>query len=130
MQILESNIQQRRQNNSFYAEIIQNIDGVSTHKEPSDQYFSNYWLTTILIDPKISNKSSSAFRQFLESRNIESRPVWKPLHLQNIFKNYEYFGNNIAENIFNSGLCLPSGADLSPPQKEKIKTAFLDFFLA
>ena len=67
-------------------------------------------------------------RLALENENIESRPLWKPMHLQPVFKNCPYYGGEVSEKLFNSGLCLPSGSNLSENEKNRIKAVMLDFF--
>ncbi len=74
---------------------------------------SNRWLTCLTIDPQKFGATREDVRLALESENIESRPVWKPLHLQPIFKDYSYYGSGVAEELFDKGLCLPSGSNLS-----------------
>lgn len=130
MEVLEERIQQRRVNHQFYTDIFQNVEFVHVHKEPSDDYFSNYWLTTILIE---SNREigldREALRLALLDKNIESRPLWKPLHMQPIFKKYDYYGGNVAEKLFEKGLCLPSGSNLTTEQKLRIKVILEDFLI-
>lgn len=129
MEILEKNIAKRRDNNLFYRNLIKKIPGLSMQTEPDDSYFSNFWLSTILVDAKKCGKTNTEFRLFLESQNIESRPLWKPLHMQNIFDKYPFFGLNIAKSIFEQGLCLPSGSNLNDLEKSIITNAFLNFFI-
>ena len=112
MEVLPERIEQRRNNFNFYKKELKDIPGISFLPEPSG-FFSNRWLTTILVDPK---KTSSITREHirleLEKDNIESRPLWKPMHLQPIFKDCPYYGGEISETLFNNGLCLPSGSNL------------------
>ena len=113
----------------FYVDLFENINGVMVMCEPNNSYHSNFWLTTILIKPEEANrKTSEDLRVFLNQYNIESRPLWKPMHLQPIFENHPYFGQNIAENLFRNGLCLPSGSNLSKTEKNRIKNAINLFF--
>ncbi len=81
---------------------------------------SNRWLTCLTIDPKKFGATREDVRLALESENIESRPVWKPLHLQPIFKDYPYYGSSVAEEIFDKGLCFPSGSNLSIADLERV----------
>ena len=77
---------------------------------------------TFLIDPeKTNNLDSETIRLALQEENIESRPLWKPMHLQPIFKEYPYYGSNIAQSLFENGLCLPSGSNLTDMERVKIK---------
>lgn len=128
IKVLEKRIESRRSNNLFYQELFKNISGVMVFKEPNTNYFSNFWLTTILIDEnKATCKSDELYRKLSEA-NIESKPLWKPMHLQPVFKSYPYYGENISENLFKSGLCLPSGSNLSEGDKKRIATVILEFF--
>ncbi len=113
MEVLPERIEQRRANFYFYEKELGDIACISfLHEQPG--YFSNRWLTTILIDPKKSGGiTCEHIRLELEKKNIECRPLWKPMHLQPVFKNYPYYGNTTSEILFNNGLCLPSGSNLS-----------------
>ena len=128
IKVLEKRIESRRSNNLFYQELFKNISGVMVFKEPNTNYFSNFWLTTILIDEnKATCKSDELYRKLSEA-NIESKPLWKPMHLQPVFEAYPYYGENISENLFKTGLCLPSGSNLSEGDKKRIATVILEFF--
>jgi dTDP-4-amino-4,6-dideoxygalactose transaminase len=120
MEVLDKHISLRRENNKFYQNLFKNIKGVKVHKEFSQDYFSNHWLTCITIDEKISNFNINELRIALKEDNIESRPLWKPLHLQPVFNTFEYYGNKTCENLFKNGLCLPSGSNLSKKDKVRI----------
>jgi dTDP-4-amino-4,6-dideoxygalactose transaminase len=117
MKVLDKRVEQRRANYEFYRKNLQNIDGIGFQNEP-DGFHSNRWLTTILL-PK-GNPSREDVRLALESRNIESRPLWKPMHLQPIFKSARAYVNGVSEQLFNDGLCLPSGSDLTISQLSEI----------
>ena len=122
MEVLENHIVKRREMNQFYKDIFQNNEAVKVFSEPNSDYYSNYWLTTILIDPSKGNKKSREdVRLLLQDANIESRPLWKPMHLQPVFSNALYYGDKTAEKLFENGLCLPSGSNLSEDEKERIK---------
>ncbi len=129
MEVLEERILQRRNINQFYKDSFSGIDGVIVFSEPNEDFFSNHWLTVILIDSsKTGGKSREDLRLALEAENIESRPIWKPMHLQPVFQNYPYYGGSISETIFENGLCLPSGSNLSDIDKKRIKKVLQDFF--
>ena len=89
---------------------------------------SNHWLTAIVIDPKIVGKTNDDLRLALEAVNIESRPLWKPMHLQPLFACYPYYGTNVAENLYSDGLCLPSGSNLNDEDDERIAESLHLFF--
>lgn len=120
MEVLDDFISLRRDNNKFYKAIFEKIKGVTIFEEPNENYFSNHWLSAILIDDTISGFSREELRLFLLKEDIESRPLWKPLHLQPIFNKCEYYGGNISEKLFDIGLCLPSGSNLTKKEKERI----------
>ena len=120
MEVLEEYISLRRINNQFYQDLFKNIDGVEVLVEPSEDYFSNHWLSCILIDEKKTKFSREDLRLKLLKDNIESRPLWKPMHLQPVFKKCKYYGSNVSEKLFNKGLCLPSGSDLTKVDLQRI----------
>ncbi|MDP2088193.1 MAG: DegT/DnrJ/EryC1/StrS family aminotransferase [Flavobacteriaceae bacterium] len=129
MEVLEAHIDLRRGMHQFYDNYFKNIRGATLLKEPTDAYFSNHWLSAVILDPAICNgKSSEKLRLVLEAENIESRPLWKPMHLQPIFESYPYYGEKTAEQLFNNGLCLPSGSNLTTLDKERILKVFNAFF--
>lgn len=112
MEVLPERIEQRRLNYFFYEEELKNVQGISFLGE-MEGFYSNRWLTTILVDPKKTGGiTRENIRIELEKFNIESRPLWKPMHLQPVFKDCPYYGNNISETLFDDGLCLPSGSNL------------------
>ncbi|MBX2827791.1 MAG: aminotransferase class I/II-fold pyridoxal phosphate-dependent enzyme [Flavobacteriaceae bacterium] len=122
MEVLDKHVQLRRNNHSFYSEIFKDVTGVKVFTETSEDFYSNHWLTCITVDE--SNAfSTEALRVALAAENIESRPLWKPMHLQPVFENYPYYGANVAENLFKNGLCLPSGSNLTTEQKQRINNA-------
>jgi len=130
MEVLDKHVMLRRSMHDFYISVFSKIEGVSVFKESNEDYFSNHWLSAIVIDPsKTKNgKNREDLRLYLESLNIESRPLWKPMHLQPIFKKYSYYGSNVAEELFEKGLCLPSGSNLTEDDKSRLKSAFHEFF--
>ncbi|MBC7640975.1 MAG: DegT/DnrJ/EryC1/StrS family aminotransferase [Flavobacterium sp.] len=130
MQVLPKHVGLRREMHDFYVKYFQNIDGIEVFSESNDDYFSNHWLTAITVDPeKTTGKTREDLRLFLEKENIESRPLWKPMHLQPIFEKYKYFGTNVCEQLFENGLCLPSGSNLTSDDKNRIISSFDRFFL-
>lgn len=125
--VLNERIALRRFNHKFYNDIFRNTNGVHVFEEPNNQYFSNHWLSCVLFD-ETAKISSEALREFLDKENIESRPLWKPMHLQPVFNKYPYYGENISENLFINGICLPSGSNLTDEDRNRIKKAiFLAF---
>lgn len=129
LEVLNNRKDLRREMHDFYVDLFENINGVMVMCEPNNSYHSNFWLTTILIKPEEANrKTSEDLRVFLNQYNIESRPLWKPMHLQPIFENCAYYGQNVAENLFKNGLCLPSGSNLTRIDKNRIQIAINLFF--
>lgn len=128
MEVMNQRVEARRAMTKFYTELFENIPGVDVFLEPSKDFFSNNWLAAIIINPSISNRSREELREHLLRFNIESRPLWKPMHLQPIFSNSPYYGGKVAENLFELGLCLPSGSNLTTMDKDRIKEAIVDFF--
>lgn len=119
LEVLEDRILARRENNLFYRRVLSDYDFISFQDEPAG-HFSNHWLTTIVIDQNKYNIDSEQIRLRLESENIESRPFWKPMHLQPVFAGFPAYINGVSERLFNHGLCLPSGSNLSDKEKERI----------
>ncbi|GAA4967497.1 aminotransferase class I/II-fold pyridoxal phosphate-dependent enzyme [Algibacter aquimarinus] len=127
MEVIDKHISLRRSMNIFYKEIFKDVKGVSVFQEPNTDYFSNHWLSCILIESKITGFTRDDLRIELSRKNIESRPLWKPMHLQPIFKDYPFYGSNVSESLFNNGLCLPSGSNLTKKEKALIAKTILDY---
>ena len=120
MEVLDKRVAARRANFEFYKQVFGAYSGISWLEEPSG-YFSNRWLSAILVDPdKTRGITREDIRLHLLKDNIESRPLWKPLHMQPIFEREQYYGDKIAEKLFENGLCLPSGSNLTTLDKERI----------
>lgn len=120
MEVLDKHVRLRRSMNAFYKNIFTDTKGVEVFSEPSDNFYSNHWLSCIIIDPEVAGFSNDELRQVLEEKNIESRPLWKPMHLQPVFESAPYYGGKVAEQLFNKGLCLPSGSNLEEADKQRI----------
>lgn len=101
-------VNRRRAIHNFYREIFSVYSYIKVLTEPSKELYSNHWLSCILIEENPGNKSNHGLKEHLERHGIESRYVWKPMHLQPLFKDAAYFGESVAEELFNKGLCLPS----------------------
>lgn len=121
MEVLDNRVEKRRSNYQNYKEAFQNIPGVSFQEEP-DGFYSNRWLSTILLDSKNTknNVSREEIRLALLDQNIESRPLWKPMHLQPVFEGNAYYGEGISEKLFENGLCLPSGSNLEQVDLDRV----------
>jgi len=129
MEILDKHVALRRQMHDFYVELFASIEGVDVFSVPNDDYFANYWLSAItIVATKTNGITSETLRLALEAANIESRPLWKPMHLQPIFENYPYYGGKISEELFENGLCLPSGSSLTVEDRKRIKNVIVSIF--
>lgn len=113
MEVLPLRIYQRRKNYSLYRQLLGNVNSVKFQEEPDGDYFSNHWLTALVLDPREEGITAEIIRETLEKANIESRPLWKPMHLQPVFSGAPFYGSDISERLFENGLCLPSGSNLS-----------------
>jgi dTDP-4-amino-4,6-dideoxygalactose transaminase len=125
MEVLDEHVGKRRAMHDFYKTIFKNISDVMIFEEPSAAYYSNYWLSSILLK---NYDQREALRLHLEKTNIESRPLWKPMHLQPIFEEYPYYGEKVSENLFIRGLCLPSGSNLTDVDRGRIEEGINSFF--
>jgi len=121
MSVLKERIEQRRANWFFYRQALKEFAGITFQTEPDNRYFSNHWLTTILVDPdKCNGINREDIRLKLEEYNIESRPLWKPMHLQPVFKDYLFYINGTSEKMFATGLCLPSSSNITDDERNRV----------
>lgn len=128
MEVLVDRIEARRGMTKFYSDVFAGIEGVRVLTEPSGDFYSNHWLAAITIDETITGVSREDLRLALLEDNIESRPLWKPMHLQPVFENSPYYGSNVAEKLFDTGLCLPSGSNLTDTERERIRIKIKQVF--
>jgi dTDP-4-amino-4,6-dideoxygalactose transaminase len=129
MEVLDKHIDLRRAMNSFYQELFKDIAGVRVHVEQNAAIFSNHWLSAILVDSSITGGiTREDIRLALEKENIESRPLWKPMHLQPLCKDFPYYGAKVCETLFENGLCLPSGSNLTDQDRTRIAKAIKRLF--
>ena len=124
MTILDSHVAKRRANHELYKKSFKNIDQISFLEEP-DGMFSNRWLSCILLD---SEKTREHLRLNLEKENIESRPLWKPMHQQPVFKDAPRYLNGVSDDLFERGLCLPSGSNLTELELDRVISAINTYF--
>ena len=108
---IESKVECRRRINAFYKHELQDIPGIAFMPEAAFGR-ANCWLTCITIDPELTGVTNETVRLYLEKQNIQSRQIWKPMHLQPIYKEFRVFGGAVSEDLFNRGLCLPSGCGM------------------
>jgi len=129
MEVLDKHISLRRKMNEFYTELFESINGISVFTEPTSDYYSNHWLSAILVDSKLTNGiSREDIRLAFDAANIESRPLWKPMHLQPVFKDAAFYGGSVAEELFDNGLCLPSGSNLTDDDRNRISAVIKKLF--
>ena len=129
MEVIDERVRQRRANHQAYKDFFKDVDGVTIFSEPSDDYYSNHWLSAITIDSELACKiTRESVRLDLLKNNIESRPLWKPMHLQPVFKNVPCYMNGISDDLFDRGLCLPSGSNLSERDKDRIFSTLSSIF--
>ena len=127
MEVLDDHVLLRREMNEFYKNLFANTEGVTVFTEPSNDYYSNHWLSCLIVNKDKAGFSSEELRLAFEKENIEARPLWKPMHLQPVFKDAPFSGGNVSENLFNKGLCLPSGSNLTAVEKQRIKQVLSRF---
>ena len=121
MFVLDEHIARRRVIHDLYVKLLAGVKGVKVMCQPEGGDFnSNYWLTCITVDPEEAGFTREDVRLALDENNIESRPLWKPMHLQPVFKNAPFYGNGTSERLFEIGLCLPSGPTLTDEDVERV----------
>jgi dTDP-4-amino-4,6-dideoxygalactose transaminase len=131
MEVLDDHVAKRREMHDFYEELFQDEEGITVFSSPDSDYFANYWLSAIVIDPaKTNGLTSEQLRLALDAEQIESRPLWKPMHLQPIFEQYAYYGTTVSQDLFENGLCLPSGSNLTDADKTRIKLAIMEILVS
>ena len=120
MTVLDEHLAHHRHLCDRYVELLSGIDGIMVHTNADERSDSNYWLNTILIDPVKTGTDYDTVRQHLEACNIESRPLWKPMHTQPVFDGAPAYVNGVSEYLFSVGLCLPSGPWVSDEDVERV----------
>ena len=128
MEVLNQRIAQRRANHFFYQTLLEGVEGITLLEEPNEDFYSNHWLSAIIIDSNITGFTREDVRKAFLSEGIETRPIWKPMHMQPVFRNEVSFVNGISEYLFENGLCLPSGSSLTSEDKLRIAEVFQKFF--
>ncbi len=124
MEVLQEHVDARRSHHAYYRDAFSKVKGIEVMSAPSSDFDSNYWLTCITIDSEVTGYDREELRQRLEAENIESRPLWKPMHLQPVFANCPFYstveGKAISEQLFDRGLCLPSGSSLTSANLDRV----------
>jgi len=120
MYVLRDHIARRREINRLYRTLLRNLPGISFHTNPNENFDSNYWLTCIVVNADVTGFTREELRLKMEQKNIETLPLWKPMHLQPVFADCPYYGDNIEGRLFDNGLCLPSGPALTDEDIERV----------
>jgi len=122
MLVLQQHVEARRNINRKYRQLLEGIPGISFQSNPSPDFDSNMWLTCIVVDPAEAGFTREELRLAMEQENIETRPLWKPMHLQPVFADAPYYGNEakVSERLFDNGLCLPSHPNLTEEDLERV----------
>ena len=128
LEVLDLRVRQHREINSWYRELLKDVPGVTFQSEPSPDFYSNFWLTCIIIDPAVAGTDREKLRLAFEEANIESRPLWKPMHLQPVFAGCPAYVNGTSEKLFENGLCLPSGSNIDEEGRERIAAVLKTVF--
>lgn len=127
MDVLQPHVELRRAIHKFYTKELAEIDGLSVQQNPSTDFNSNFWLSTVLIDPK-TGKDPESLRQFMLDAGVETRRLWRPMHMQPVFANAPYYGGTTCETLFDRGLCLPSGSGLKEEELRYVADKIKEFF--
>lgn len=120
MFVLEEHIARRREIHGLYTTLLKDVSGIRVLQNPSPDFNSNFWLTCITVDSALAGCTREDIRLALEADNIESRPLWKPMHLQPVFASAPFYGNGTSEHLFDTGLCLPSGPTLTDEDIKRV----------
>lgn len=127
MDVLQPHVELRRAIHDFYTKELAEIDGLSVQQNPSTDFNSNFWLSTVLIDPK-TGKDTESLRQFMLDAGVETRRLWRPMHMQPVFADAPYYGDTTCETLFDRGLCLPSGSGLKEEELRYVADKIKEFF--
>lgn len=127
MDVLQPHVELRRAIHDFYTKELAGIEGVSVQQNPSTDFNSNFWLSTALIDPK-TGKDPESLRQFMLDAGVETRRLWRPMHMQPVFADAPYYGDTTCETLFDRGLCLPSGSGLKEEELRYVADKIKEFF--
>lgn len=127
MDVLQPHVELRRAIHKFYTKELAGIEGVSVQQNPSADFNSNFWLSTVLIDPK-TGKDPESLRQFMLDAGVETRRLWRPMHMQPVFADAPYYGDTTCETLFDRGLCLPSGSGLKEEELHYVADKIKEFF--
>lgn len=125
MEVIDERLMTRRENFFFYKETLEKYDSINLLKEPDDRFYSNHWLNAILINSKRKEVTPEQIKKELENDNIESRFLWKPMHLQPVFSSFPAYLNGVSEHLFKNGICIPSGSNMTEEDRHRVLSAIL-----
>lgn len=128
MHVLDSHVARRKEINQFYSEKLDGFPGVSLLKNPSADFVSNHWLTCVMVNEAEAGFSREELRLVMEAANIETRPLWKPMHLQPVFADAPYYGDGTSEKLFETGLCLPSSPVLTEEDLMRVVNCIFEMY--
>lgn len=127
MLVLDAHIARRRAIHALYTELLRDVEGVTVKQNPTPDHDSNFWLTCIEVDPaRTGGITADDLRIALEKENIESRLLWRPMHMQPVFASSPFYGDGTSERIFGRGLCLASGSSLTDDEVEAVARVIRD----
>lgn len=126
MDVLAEHVERRKANHKFYTEAFAGIEGLTVQQNPGEEFNSNFWLSTVLIDPS-TGKDPETARQLMADALIETRRLWRPMHMQPIYKDAPYYGGDCCESLFDRGLCLPSGSNLSEDDLQCVADVLISY---
>lgn len=127
MEVLDKHVSLRRDMNLFYQDLFEDVSEIQVFKEANETIYSNHWLSCITFTHTTAKLNPEALRTFLLTENIEARPLWKPMHLQPVFKDAPSYVNGVGERLFETGLCLPSGSNLIDADRSRITETIINY---
>ena len=127
MYVLDEHVARRRAIHNLYTELLKDVEGITVMQAPSADFDSNYWLTCILIDNTITGFDREDLRICMDENQIETRPLWKPMHLQPVFAHVPMYVNGVSQSLFDNGLCLPSGPMCTDDDIRRVVKVITDY---
>ncbi|WP_139855624.1 DegT/DnrJ/EryC1/StrS family aminotransferase [Aequorivita sinensis] len=127
MEVLDKHVSLRRDMNLFYQDLFKDVNEIEVFKETNEKVYSNHWLSCITFTNTTAKLNPEALRTFLLTENIEARPLWKPMHLQPVFKDAPSYVNGVGKRLFETGLCLPSGSNLNDADRSRITETVINY---
>ena len=127
MEVLDKHVSLRRDMNLFYQDLFKDVNEIEVFKETNEKVYSNHWLSCITFTNTTAKLNPEALRTFLLTENIEARPLWKPMHLQPVFKDAPSYVNGVGKRLFETGLCLPSGSNLNDADRSRITETIINY---